>query len=199
MKSLKIILATLTLIVTASACSKSDDSPAATAPIIYPEENFFNGYLNITGFNQVSGSVNGGDFFSESLEFSALETGKINSFFFKVPNNLQSVTISIADGTTDTTIDTYGFVSGTYNVGSIQNIPTTSPIQLVKDKRYKIRLLSRSSYERKRTDDGNVTYPIVVGNIKLWNFTEKNITSGVTTPFASRYYGDFGFTFQRTQ
>jgi hypothetical protein len=83
MKKLKIIIATITLIVMVTACSKSDDSTATPAPIIYPEENFFNSYLTISGFNQASNAVNGGDFFLETLEFSALETGKINSFFLK--------------------------------------------------------------------------------------------------------------------
>ncbi len=210
MKNLKIIIrisfSALTIFALAiTSCSK-DDEPTPTqqivsTPIVYQEENFLYSYLVQSGleervqniFEAVVTNV-------EYLTFSPTAKGKINSFSFKIPpaKALNPITIILADAETGLSIKEISINSSDYNGGTTKKVTISPSIDLVKDKKYRFGLISKITYERRKFE-GDVTYPIQAGNIKILGFSETNISKLVNTNNPGFYYGDFSFDFQGTE
>lgn len=208
MKNLKLIqkisFSILTFLVLAiTSCSKDDEpapTPVATPiAIVYPEENFLNQYLNTAGLQPRSEITS--EFYSyiEYIEFSASQNGKITSVSFKVPatTTLNPVIISIIDVETGLTIKEISTNSSDYTAGTTKTIAVTPPIDIPIFKRYKLGMLSKSSYEKRTINAENIVYPIQAGNIKIWSISQTNISSSINVIKPYNYYGDFSFTFQR--
>lgn len=197
----KIAILAITLV--SISCNKDDDNPTPTpTPVVYQEENFLNTFLSTSGLDQVVQTISDDNYsLIEYLEFSATQKGKITSLSFKVPatTTLNSVIIRIVDSETGLLVKEVSTNSGDYTAGTIKTVIVSPAIELTKDKRYKLGMVSKSSYERKRTNSADISYPIQVGNIKLWGFSETDINTLVNTNNPGYYYGDFSFTFLRTE
>lgn len=199
LKKIAILVITLVSI----SCNKDDDNPTPTpTPLVYQEENFLNTFLSTSGLDQVVQTISDDNYsLIEYLEFSATQKGKITSLSFKVPatTTLNSVILRIVDAETGSLVKEISTNSGDYIAGAIKTVTVSPAIELTKDKRYKLGMVSKSSYERKRTNSADISYPIQVGNIKLWGFSETDINTLVNTNNPGYYYGDFSFTFLRTE
>lgn len=197
----KIAILAITLV--SISCNKDDDNLTPTpTPVVYQEENFLNTFLSTSGLDQVVQTISDDNYsLIEYLEFSATQKGKITSLSFKVPatTTLNSVILRIVDSETGLLIKEISTNSGNYTAGTIKTVTVSPAIELTKDKRYKLGMVSKSSYERKRTNSADIAYPIQVGNIKLWGFSETDINTSVNTNNPGYYYGDFSFTFLRTE
>ncbi len=201
LKKIAILVITLVSI----SCSKDDDNPTpapAPTPVVYEKENFLNSFLATSGLDQQVQTISDDNYsLIEYLEFSATQKGKITSLSFKVPatTTLNSVIIRIVDSETGLLVKEVSTNSGDYTAGTIKTVTVSPAIELTKDKKYKLGMVSKSSYERKRTNAADVAYPIQTGNIKLWGFSETDINTSVNTNNPGYYYGDFSFTFLRTE
>ncbi|MCZ8196419.1 MAG: hypothetical protein O9267_02280 [Flavobacterium sp.] len=196
-------IAILFISLLAISCSKDDDNltPNPT-PVVYQEENFLNTFLSTSGLDQVVQTISDENYsLIEYLEFSATQKGKITSLSFKVPatTTLNSVILRIVDAETGSLVKEISTSSSDYTAGTIKTVTVSPAIELTKDKKYRIGMVSKSTYERKRSNSADVAYPIQVGNIKLWGFSETDINTSVNTNNPGYYYGDFSFTFLRTE
>jgi hypothetical protein len=196
-------IAILFISLLAISCSKDDDdlTPNPT-PVVYQEENFLNTFLSTSGLDQVVQTISDENYsLIEYLEFSATQKGKITSLSFKVPatTTLNSVILRIVDAETGSLVKEISTSSSDYTAGTIKTVTVSPAIELTKDKKYRIGMVSKSTYERKRSNSADVAYPIQVGNIKLWGFSETDINTSVNTNNLGYYYGDFSFTFLRTE
>lgn len=200
----KVILVAITIFLTTtiSSCSKDDDSPTPNpTPVVYEEENFLNEYLLTSGLQYRRDITDVNYRLIEYLEFSASQKGKITSVSFKVPatSTLNPVIITIVDLETGLTIKEISTSSSDYTAGTTKTVAVAPPIELPQYKRYKLGMISKSSYENRRLDGENIVYPIQAGNIKIWGFSETDINTSLNSNNRSHYYGDFSFTFQRTE
>jgi hypothetical protein len=205
MKTLKHILAISIIAIVTFSCSKDDENPASPAPaptqIVYPEENFLNEYKNISGLQFRRNIVDVEYRLIEYIEFSASQKGKITSLKFKVPANatLNPVILRIVDLETGLAIREISTNSSSYSPDVEKTITLSPAIELDKFKRYQLGMISTYSYENRRLDGENITYPIQCGNIKIWGFSETSLITNLNAIKRNYYYGDFSFTFQRTE
>ncbi|MDA6070478.1 hypothetical protein NJT12_12680 [Flavobacterium sp. AC] len=197
MKTLKIIFTLLTFAVLSISCSSDDDK---AAPIVYNAENPLDLYLSGSGFSQKATDVKNSGIYEYGFSFKPTVTGKITSFFAKIPDANINLRITLWDVATKTVIK-----SETMNV-SIANMPfekTIVPIQLVKDKEYFLTVNSDDWIKRTKTDGSATTYPIVAGNITITGYAYISSTATESlfpTNASNNYYaGDTSFSFQQTE
>jgi hypothetical protein len=207
MNSLKIALLAL-IIVVATSCKKNKadneckDEPAVT----YPEENFLDGYLSQTSYNQ-SQTVTGIGVLGSSeygLEFEPLENGKITALVIKLPEANNSLRVTIWDKATATIIKRETVDVAAANTDQAFDI---ADIDLVKNKQYAISIYALKTFINRRTNSSDATYPLTIGNIKILahKFIFNPITSGPiagsgypNVNIKNSYYGNYSFKFQRT-
>jgi hypothetical protein len=196
MKKLFLLAVLFTAIFT--SCKKDSTPDPVPAPIVYPEENFMDGYLSATGFSEKTTSqVNLSDY-EFGNEFIPTVKGKITSLKIKLPDVNSSVRVTLWDKATTTIIKTE-----IINVAAANILYTVDivDINLVKDKEYAISMNSNDWYDRRKTSSANATYPVTVGNIKITSYTFRSGTaqSYPNSPQLSYYAGDVSFNFQRTE
>lgn len=193
MRSISLLLL---VIIAFGACKKETETPT-----VFPEENFLEGYLKATGFNQFSEKSNVG-IATYAVFFTPKVKGDIKAVHLRLPKAQANVRVSLWDVSTG---------------NEIKNIPVTvfgdetntkanlDDWKLEKNKSYAISMNSTSTYDRRRTITTKVPYPVVVGNIsidavKFGNpyvpFIPYNIPSSTSE---SVYFGDISFDFQRTE
>jgi hypothetical protein len=189
------ILKTLMLVfvVLISACSSDDDSGPN-----YTEENFLEGYLAATGFDEsVENFINSGTY-EFGLDFTPLVEGKITTLKVMLPEANPALRITIWDKQTNTVRRTEVVNVATADTEFMFDI---SDLELVKDNEYAITMSSNDWYNREKTDETNATYPLTVGNIQI-NAYKWLSTSSQTYPtiLSENYYaGDLSFDFIQTE
>jgi hypothetical protein len=198
MKKVLLVLSVISIVV--SSCKK-DTTPAPVAPTVYAEENFLDGYLNKTGFEQKIIPFIGSAYYNLGFDFAPLVKGKITSLKVKLPAVIADLKIVIWDKATTTSIKTE-----IVNVAAVNTSFTIdiADIDLVKDKEYAISMSAISYYLNKRTNNSSATYPVIVDNIKILGHKESPsaATSIVTYPAIAtnnQYAGNVSFNFQRTE
>ncbi len=188
LKSALIIFVSATLL----SCSKDDDGPN------YQEENFLEGYLSSTDFNQkVTDYINSGSY-EFGLEFTPLVNGVITSIRVELPDTNPSLKVTIWDKETGTVLKTE--IVNVASANTVYNFDIVD-LALTKDKEYTITMNSNDWYKREKTDGINATYPITVGNIQInnykWGSGNLQVYPGNTS---SNYFaGDISFNFKQTE
>jgi hypothetical protein len=192
MKALKTILA-MAFIAVLGSCSKDDKTPeVALAPIQDPLQ----GYLQASGFNQKTTEFKNGNRVETGFSFMPLVKGKITAIVVKIPDVQSGIRVTIWDKATTAIIRTESI---DITSSGIEVIKPISAIDLVQDKEYFITMNSDDVYSRKKTDGSAVTYPFVIGDIKI---TSYGFVLGATqkmpdNPFFLEYSGDISFKFQK--
>ncbi|MFH6992092.1 hypothetical protein [Flavobacterium sp. FlaQc-48] len=196
MKTLKTIFTILSVALLTISCSSDDDKDSVT----YDYENPLDLYMAASGFSQKAVDVKNSGIYEYGFSFKPTVTGKISSFFAKIPDVNTALRITLWDVATKTVIK-----SETMNI-SVANMAfekTILPIQLVKDKEYFFSVNSDDWINRTKTDGSAATYPIVAGNITITGYAYISSTATETifpTNARNTYYaGDISFKFQRTE
>lgn len=190
---LKVIMLVF-LIVTISACSNDDDNSEPK----YIEENFFAGYLEATGFNQDVTPFSGLSNYEQGLEFKPLVTGKITAIKVKLPEVNASLKITIWNKATTSVLRTEIVNIATENTEVTFDI---DDLDLVKDNEYAITMNTKDVYIRRRSDESDAIYPVVVGNIHIDAYIDIESADQTypTNSFSHIYYGDLSFDFLQTE
>lgn len=178
------------------SCSKSSSDTAT--PVVYPEENFLDGYLTSSNFNQATvNKINQPDY-EFGNEFTPLVKGKITILKVKLPDVRTNLRITIWDKVAGTALRTETVNVATANTVLVFDI---NDLELIKDKVYAITMNSNDWYDRRKTDGSSATYPLTIGNIKINNYLWINGTTAIypTTVALTYYAGDLSFNFQRTE
>ncbi len=174
------------------SCKKDDSGPS------FQEENFLDGYLTTTGFNQkVISFVNSGTY-EFGLEFTPLVKGSITSLRVKLPDTNPSLRITIWDKVAVAIIKTEIF--NVVAANTVYDIDIVD-LPLVKDREYAITMSSNDWYNREKTDGSNTTYPVSIGNIKINKYIYSDgATQVYPLSVGVRYYaGDLSFNFLQQQ
>ncbi len=197
MKTLKTLFAILPIALLTFSCSNDDDKPAA---VTYNAENPLDLYMAASGFSQKAVDQKNAGIYEYGFSFKPTVTGKITSFFAKIPDVNTALRITLWDVATKTVIK-----SETMNV-SVANMAfekTLLPIPLTKDKEYFLSVNSDDWINRTKTDGSAATYPIVAGNITIKGYAYISSTASETifpTNARDTYYaGDISFKFQQTE
>ena len=181
------------------SCSKSNsDSTVPAAPVVYPEENFLDGYLATSNFSQATvNNINNGDYEFGS-EFTPLVKGKITVLKVKLPDVRTNLRVTIWEKVAGTVLRTETVNVAVANTVTILDI---TDLDLVKDKDYAITMNSNDWYDRRKTDGTVTTYPITVGNVRVNSYKWIGGTAATypTTVALNYYAGDLSFNFQRTE
>ncbi|MEO8933034.1 MAG: hypothetical protein ABI295_01905 [Xanthomarina sp.] len=191
----KIILkSALLLFVSAAVISCVSDDDTDNLGPNYLQENFFEGYLINSGFNQkVTSDIDLGDY-EFGLEFKPLVAGYITSLRVQLPEANPLLRITIWDKVAGTKIKTVILNVAASN--TVYNVDIEDLV-LVKDKEYAITMNSNDWYNREKTDGSEATYPITVGNIQIntyiWN--DGSAQDYPTRTSKSYYSGDLSFNF----
>jgi hypothetical protein len=194
MSKVKNVLMIALLIFGAVSCKKNKAEPA---PTVYPEESFFDGYLNSTGFSENSlPRVNNFGNLEFGLEFKPTVKGKITSLLVKLPAVRTNLRVTIWDKATQLPIRTE-----TVNVAvaNTQYDFDIADLELVKDKEYAITMNSNDYYARNKTNQSAATYPVVSGNITIisYKYADGTAQTYPTTALTNFYRGDFSFKFRQ--
>lgn len=194
---LSIIAITFFTIIVATSCSKDDDPVVTPLPIaVVPEQDPLQGYLNASGFNEVTESIVNNFDRELGYSFIPLVNGKITAIVVKIPDTRSALKVTIWDKTTATVLR-----SETIDITSsgVETIKIISPVVLIKDKEYFISMNSNDFYLHKRTILANVTYPFIVGDIKVTSYAERGGAQQFIPdiPSLSGYVGDCSFKFQK--
>jgi hypothetical protein len=202
MKTIKTILAiSLFSICFASSlllvsCSKSDATATPPPPPPAPEQNALAGYLAASGFDQkLTNQVNLADY-EFGYSFIPLVNGKMTAIVAKIPDAHNGMRVTVWDKVAGTVLRTESIDITTSGVEVTKSI---SPIDLVKDKEYFLTFNSNDWYDHRRTDSANVTYPFIVGDIKItgYSFISGTAQAMPNSPQLSYYAGDCTFKFQK--
>lgn len=196
MKTIKTILLIFTFGSILISCNKEDAATTAI-PTVYQEENFLDGYLAISQFNQMNTPNVGSVIFEAGLEFSPLVKGKIKSLVVKLPEINNSLKITLWDKYTETVIKTETVNVEVANKVFVFDI---NDIELTKNKSYLISFTTSSYFFRRKTDSSNANYPIISGNIRVDGFKSSlslSIFPSSLNTF-NEYAGDLSFNFQQT-
>lgn len=198
MKTLKTIFTLLAFAVFTISCSSNDDDK--TDPVTYDSENPLEAYMSTSGFYQKAVDQKNAGIYEYGFSFKPTVTGKISSFFAKIPDVNTALRITLWDVATKTVIK-----SETMNV-SVANMAfekTILPIQLTKNKEYFLSVNSDDWISRTKTDGSATTYPIVAGHITITGYAFASSTAVETIfPTTARdtyYAGDVSFKFQQTE
>ena len=193
MKNIILKSALLLLFTTAFlSCSSDDDNPKPT----YQEENFLEGYLTTTGFNQeVTSDIDLGDY-EFGLEFTPLTSGYITSLRVQLPEANPTLRVTIWDKVAGTVIKTE--IVNVAAANTVYNIDIVD-ILLSKDKEYAVTMNSNDWYNREKTDGTDATYPVTVGNLKINTYIwDDGTAQDYPKSTADSYYsGDLSFNFLR--
>ena len=201
-KNVLVVLFTIIFISVAS-CSKSDEPAPVKPVVVYQEENFLDGYLASSGFNQTYTNTIDGAQNEIGTEFTPIVNGKITSITIRIPAPTNNFNITVWDKATKSVLKTIssGF-SPPFPANTILTIPIPDlNLNLIKNKEYAITMNTNDWYNHKRTDGTAVTYPITVGNIKILSYKYIAGTTGAypTTENNTVYSGDLSFNFIRTE
>ena len=172
------------------SCKKDDKQ---TAPA-FQEENFFEGYLAASGFNQsVITDIDLGDY-EFGLEFTPLVRGSITSLRVKLPEANPSLRITIWDKVAGTIIKTE--IANVALANTVYNFDIVD-IVLTKDKEYAITMNSNDWYSREKTDGTNAAYPFTIGNIEInkYIWDDGKAQDYPLSSSVSYYSGDLSFNF----
>ena len=195
MKSIQVTIGILALSIFTISCSKDDDPLPAKA--LFPEENFLQGYLTTSNFNQQVSSQNTSEYYNYGIAFKPKVNGTINSIVIKLPSSDGGVVVRIWKVSTQVLLKTIPVVVAT------NNLEVTIPIDkvpLLKDEEYIVTMKVNSCFVRKRTNGSSVTYPIEIDNIKITNVIDTSINSYPGNNSRLNYYfGDISFNFQQTE
>ncbi len=189
---LKKTIATLVVTVILFSCSKSDDpAPEVLAPLQDP----FPGFLETSGLNNIVPSLNLG-FKELGLSFSPLVKGKITAIVVKMPETQNGLRVTIWDKSTSTVLRTESIDVMTPDTETIKQI---TPLNLEQFKDYMISINTNDAYYRTKSNQSAISYPFIIGDIKITSF---NIKSGTDQVIPSEIYsdsfrGDFSFKFQK--
>lgn len=198
MKTSKTTIFFLVLIIITFSCSKKDDE-VTTTPKVYPEENFWQGFIINAGFT--SPTPNNSALKEFGYKFIPRVKGKINSVVVKLPVS-GSVGVRIWDLTTGARIGEEIFTVPTANIDFTKTI---TPLSINKDKEYVITVYSENYYKYQRT---STVYPINFGNITISNFDFANGTATSLSDFVGSFgsvfigneiNGNVSFNFQQTE
>jgi hypothetical protein len=194
MKTLKTTFAFLVIALFTISCSKSDEATPTSK--VYPEENFLDGYLALSQFNQVTSDITLSAEGELGTEFTPLVTGKITNLKIKIPISNPALRITLWDKAAVTIIKTE-----TVNVATANTLFTfdINDIDLVKNKAYIISANSASFYQRTKIGDTNTIYPITSGNIRVDGVKGGASQIMPTNSVLNYYLGDFSFNFQQTE
>jgi len=196
MKNLKLrpLLIVLFAAITFASCDKDDDN----VPYVFPSENPLVGFLEDSGFDQVS-TENVDQITNRELgyRFRPTASGAITALAVRIPAVNSALKVTIWDAETQEVMKTESF-----NITS-SGVAVTKPIVavgLLKDHEYMITMNTNDWYSHTRTDNANASYPFTEANIQILGFGYA-IGSGQTFPTISSgntFDGDVSFTFQRT-
>lgn len=190
--SIKAILLLL-FFFTLSSCRKDDPAPT---PVVYPEENPLDAYLNGSGFKEATTNfINSGNY-EFGYKFIPKVNGNINAVTFKIPDNATNTRVTIWDNTTKTVLKTITIASSTANVEFRQNI---DPFPVVANKEYLLTYNGNDWYKRNKTSNAAATYPISAGNINISGYQWLSGSSQIyPTNVDNTYYaGDLSLVFQQ--
>ncbi len=200
MKKLFLVISMSAL--TFTACKKkAKDTPVVIEPpvaTVYPEQNPLEGYLSATGFNQkLTNRVNFGDY-EFGISFKPLVKGKITALIVKIPDIRTGIRVTIWDKSAASILKTESL---DVTSAGVEVAKTISALDLVKDKEYFITFNSNDWYDRRKTDNAPVSYPITVGDIVITGYSYKSGTAQeIPDSQQLNYYaGDLSFKFQRVE
>jgi Domain of unknown function (DUF4082) len=202
MKTLNTKLALLAItfftIATNISCSKNDDPIVTPLPVVLaPLQDPLQGYLVASGFNEETITILNNLDRELGYSFIPLVNGKITAVVVKIPDTRSALKVTIWDKTTATVLRTE-----TIDITSsgVETIKIISPLDLIKDKEYFVSMNSNDYYYHKKANGSDVTYPFIVGDIKVTSYAER---PGVVQqlipnfPGLSGYIGDCSFKFQK--
>ena len=177
-------------------CSK-DDAPAPTpTAVLAPLQDPLPGYLAASGFNEkITPSINGTDY-EDGYSFIPLVNGKMTAIVVKIPDARLGLRVTVWDKVAGTVIRTEAIDVATAGVEVTKQI---TALDLVKDKEYFITMNTNDYYEYSKTDNTAVTYPFIVGDIKITSYGNKYGTAQVM-PLNQElrfYAGVCSFKFQK--
>lgn len=194
---IKILVISIMCLLTLS-CSKDDDD-STNAPV-YIKENFLSAYLEATGFNQEeSPQIDRAITYIIGLEFNPKVTGKITLLKVSLPDVKEALSITIWNKESSTVIKTAQVEVTSADTEFIADI---EDLELIKDVTYAITMETNDYYVRKRTDEAEVVYPILVGNIQIdaYKWRGASLDPQYPTQLAQSYYsGDLSFDFIQTE
>ncbi len=190
------ILKTLMLVfvlITISACSSDDDSGPN-----YSEENFLSGYLEASGFDEVSVNYIDAGMYEFGLDFTPLVEGKITALKVKLPDANPNLRVTIWNKQTNTVYRTEIVNVATADTEFTFDI---SDLNLVKDNQYAITMNTDDWYRLSKLDGSNATYPITAGNIQINGYKWQSGTEQIYPTILSTNYfaGDISFDFIQTE
>lgn len=204
MKTLKTTFLLLAIAIFASSnifisCSKKDeDLPIITAKV-FPEENFWQGFINNAGFvNQTSNTGN----MSYGFQFKPKVKGKINSFIIKIPQTENNIVVTIRKRGT---LESVGKEIFNVTASNSDFVKVITPIQLDKDVSYLIIVSTNSYFNYIRTSSNQV---IISGNLDIQgNFYSTSADGGSGIGYFNDYFdviqseikGNISFNFQQTE
>jgi hypothetical protein len=205
MKNLKTKNSILAIIFFASSltfmsCSKKDDP--IPAPVVYqfPVENFLNGFLTTTGFDQqTTNQISTSGYYNMGVAFKPKVNGTINSITIKLPSSDGGVVVRIWKVSTQALLKTIPVVVATNNLEVTTSI---DKLPLLKDEEYVITMKVNSWFDRKKTNNSSVNFPVEVNNIKITGTTNTIINTypGINNNISGNiYFGDISFNFQQTE
>lgn len=174
------------------SCS-SDDGKT-----VYPEEDFLEEYLELTGFNQEGMAIVNQPYDEHGIEFMPLKEGKIKEVSVKLPKKKEDLRITFWDSDTKMPIRTE-----IVNVASANTNYTfvISDLHVNKEKLYALTMNSGDWIERWRTDGRDIEYPVNTNNVKIFSYKWVSGTDQIYPeyPILNYYGGDVSFTFQQTE
>jgi hypothetical protein len=200
MKILKTTIAILMLTVLFVSCSKNEETPPTKNLVIFPEENFLDSFLNTSGLVQVNTpQITNPIYYTWGFSFKPKVNGTINSIVIKLPSSDGDVKVRIWKVSTQTLLKETSVLVATNNLvvtKSIEKLP------LLKEEEYIITMDANSYFERKRSDNQSVNYPIEANNIKITGILNRSVTNtfpGLSDARRAYYFGDLSFNFQQTE
>lgn len=194
-KSILLLVAVLAF----SSCSKDNEPKVETSYVNpYPVENFLNSYLEATGFNQKSeNQISTFGYYNYGTVFKPKVNGTINSVYLKLPQSDGDVVIRIWKVSTQALLKSFSVIVATNNLGVTID---TNKFPLLKDEEYVISMKVNSWFDRKKTNDTYISFPVDINNIKITGYIQQ---SQETFPYLYKtetrvYNGDLSFNFQQT-
>jgi hypothetical protein len=201
MKNIKTTIAILALFLITVSCSKKDDE-VTPAPITnpFPVENFLNGFLTSTGFNQeTTNQLSTFGYYNYGTVFKPKVNGTINSVAIKLPSSDGDVVVRIWKVSTQALLKSFSVIVATNNLEVTTSI---DKLPLLKDEEYIITMKVNSWFDRKKTNGSSISFPVDINNIKITGFisdSQNNFPSYIDRTDTSIYHGDISFNFKQTQ
>jgi hypothetical protein len=200
-KTIKTTFALVMLTLLTFSCSKNDETPTTNNSVPFPEENFLAAFLAASGFDQVNTPevTNPIAYYSWGFSFKPKVNGTINSVVLKLPSSDGDVKVRIWKVSTQALLKEVSIIVATNNLAVTKTI---EKLPLLKDEEYLIVMDTNSYFERKRSDNQSVNFPVEANNIKLTGIFNSSLTNtfpGFGQPNRAYYFGDLSFNFQQTE